>query len=75
MCGAENLAKMAPFMETFVSARTAASIVYQVIERASKIDSSSSEGKSFEGNIRGDIEFEDVHFSYPSRPDVQVKFR
>ena len=36
-----------------------------------EIDSMSPEGKRGD-RIRGDIVFEDVHFNYPSRPDVQV---
>lgn len=70
MCGAENLSKIAPFMEIFVTARTVASVVYGVIERKSKIDPSSN-GRSFP--IRADIRFGGVHFSYPSRPGAQVK--
>lgn len=68
MCGAENLSKIAPFMEIFVTARTAASVVYRIIERKSKIDT--CDGGKFP--LCEDIRFENVYFSYPSRPDVQV---
>lgn len=35
------------------------------------IDSRSAEGET-PGHLDGDIEFNDVVFAYPSRPDVQV---
>ena len=35
------------------------------------IDSMSSEGRSHE-KITGNVEFRDVHFTYPSREDVKV---
>ena len=50
---------------------SAARSVFRVIDRKSKIDSLSEKGvkpSSIEGNIR----FENVFFSYPNRPDVQV---
>ena len=37
------------------------------------IDSSSSEGFKPD-KLRGEVEFKNIHFSYPSRPDTQVRF-
>lgn len=43
-----------------------------MIDRKSKIDPLSTEGSSFRYGMKGEIEFQDVKFRYPSRPDVQV---
>ncbi|WOK97290.1 ABC transporter B family member 11-like [Canna indica] len=52
-------------------AREAATSIFAIIERKSKIDSSSNEGDVLE-DVRGDIKFQNVGFSYPSRPDVKI---
>ena len=39
--------------------------------QASEIDSSSNDGDTFD-DLQGNIEFKDVFFSYPARPDIQV---
>ncbi|KAM3333844.1 hypothetical protein ACQJBY_028744 [Aegilops geniculata] len=45
--------------------------VFEILDRKSKIDSSSEEGMVV-ANLRGDIEFQNVCFSYPLRPNVQI---
>lgn len=70
--GAENIAKTAPFLESFASARGSATSIFRVVDRSSKIDSMSSSGKTLNFSVQGNIAFKNVHFSYPSRPDVQV---
>jgi ATP-binding cassette subfamily B (MDR/TAP) protein 1 len=49
----------------------AADELFKTIDRASDIDSLSDTGKS-PGECRGDIEARNVHFAYPTRPDVPV---
>lgn len=66
------MARTAPFLEAFAAAQGCASSVFKVIDRASKIDSMSSDGKIMNFGVRGEIEFKDVHFCYPSRNDVKV---
>jgi ATP-binding cassette subfamily B (MDR/TAP) protein 1 len=51
--------------------RAAAAKLFETIDRIPDIDSGSPEGAKLE-NVEGEIEFEDVVFSYPSRPDVVV---
>lgn len=70
--GAENIAKTAPFLESFAAARGSATSIFRVVDRSSKIDSMSSGGKALNFSVKGNISFKNVHFSYPSRPDVQV---
>lgn len=69
----ESLARLPPFQEIFANARGAAVSIFAVIDRASEIDSMDPKGKILnESDIKGDIEFKNVSFSYPSRPDVPV---
>ena len=50
---------------------SAASLIYQVIERKPEIDSLSDEGEK-PLMLDGDIDFKGVQFNYPSRPDVDI---
>ncbi|CAM0882013.1 unnamed protein product [Alopecurus aequalis] len=45
--------------------------VFEILDRKSKIDSSSEEG-TVVGSVRGNIEFQNVYFYYPLRPSVQI---
>ncbi|KAG6474699.1 hypothetical protein ZIOFF_068637 [Zingiber officinale] len=45
--------------------------VFAVIRRVPKIDSGSSNGEVLE-NLSGDVEFRNVEFTYPSRPDNYI---
>ncbi|XP_064300539.1 ATP-binding cassette sub-family B member 5 isoform X11 [Phalacrocorax carbo] len=45
--------------------------VYQIINKKRLIDSSSKEGYKPDKLI-GEIEFRNIHFNYPSRPDVKI---
>lgn len=58
-------------LEAFSVARGAAYGIFHVIDQTSAIDSFSIEGYRPD-TINGDVEFKDVHFCYPSRPNVQV---
>lgn len=71
--GADNISKTAPFLESFALARGSATTIFNVIDRISKIDSMSDQGKVLNFGIKGNIQFKNVFFSYPSRPDVQVR--
>ena len=59
------------FFESFSVARGAASSVYQIVERTPSIDSSSTAGRRPD-KLQGNIQFENVHFNYPSRPEMLV---
>ncbi|XP_077124839.1 ATP-dependent translocase ABCB1-like isoform X2 [Ranitomeya variabilis] len=60
-----------PHINSINIARGAAFEIYKIINKPRLIDSGSSEGYKPEKLI-GDIEFKNIHFAYPSRPDVQV---
>ncbi|XP_075068303.1 ATP-binding cassette sub-family B member 5 isoform X2 [Mixophyes fleayi] len=58
-------------LEAFSIARGAAYGIFCVIDQISAIDSFSIEGYRLD-IIKGNVEFKDVHFCYPSRPNIQV---
>ncbi|XP_009905550.2 ATP-binding cassette sub-family B member 5 [Dryobates pubescens] len=71
LVGAFSLGQAAPNLESVANARGAAYEVFQVINKKRLIDSSSKEGYKPDRLI-GEIEFRNIHFSYPSRPDVKI---
>uniref|UniRef100_A0A3Q3Q392 ATP-binding cassette, sub-family B (MDR/TAP), member 4 n=1 Tax=Monopterus albus TaxID=43700 RepID=A0A3Q3Q392_MONAL len=71
LIGAFTLGQTSPNIQTFASARGAAHKVYSIIDHTPSIDSYSDAG--FKPDfIKGNIEFKNIHFSYPSRPDVKI---
>nr|XP_031359707.1 ATP-binding cassette sub-family B member 5 [Lonchura striata domestica] len=71
LVGAFSLGQAAPNLESMANARGAAYEVYKIINKKRLIDSSSKEGYKPD-KIIGEIEFRNIHFSYPSRPDVKI---
>uniref|UniRef100_A0A8C0AX13 ABC-type xenobiotic transporter n=1 Tax=Buteo japonicus TaxID=224669 RepID=A0A8C0AX13_9AVES len=71
LIGAFSLGQAAPNLESVANARGAAYEVYRIINKKRLIDSSSEEGYKPDKLI-GEIEFRNIHFSYPSRPDVKI---
>lgn len=68
--GAFALGQATPGFSNVATGKAAAARVYSVVDRISPIDPLDKSGKRIK--IEGDIEFKDVQFSYPSRPDVPV---
>ncbi|XP_065439340.1 ATP-dependent translocase ABCB1-like isoform X2 [Chrysemys picta bellii] len=60
-----------PYLESVANARGAAYEVYKVINKHRLLDSSAKEGYRPD-KLKGEIEFKNIHFSYPSRPDVKI---
>ncbi|XP_058739518.1 ABC transporter B family member 15-like [Vicia villosa] len=58
-------------MKYFSEAITAGERIKRVIERVPKIDSNSTKGEILE-NISGEVEFDNVEFSYPTRPETII---
>ncbi len=69
--GAMNIGQALPYVESFVVAKAAAATLFHVIDRTPVIDSSSDRGKRPK-SMTGKVEFRNVTFQYPSRPDVPV---
>ncbi|XP_067931736.1 ATP-dependent translocase ABCB1-like [Watersipora subatra] len=71
MVGSMSLGNAAPLLDSFSNARAAAGVLYETIDAEVEIDSNSDEGLKPE-SLEGNIEFRDIHFSYPSRQDVKI---
>jgi len=63
-----SLSQIAPRIETFSKATAAAQKIFQTIYRIPSIDSLSDEGERPK-DLEGNIEFKDVSFIYPARPE------
>ncbi|KAJ5729068.1 uncharacterized protein N7483_003576 [Penicillium malachiteum] len=66
------LSQVAPYVHVFSSAAGAAERLMVVINRESQIDGTSEIDDKYAPFDSEDIIFQDVHFSYPARPDVPV---
>ena len=69
--GVFSLGNAAPYFSTLATARAAAYEVFQIIDRVPSIDSSSDSGEK-PSKLVGDIEFKDIEFAYPSRPEAKI---
>ncbi|KAL7976656.1 hypothetical protein Chor_008605, partial [Crotalus horridus] len=71
LIGAFALGQASPNLENVANARGAAYQVFKIIKKPRPIDSSSTEGFKLD-KLRGEIEFKNIFFSYPSRPNIQI---
>ena len=71
MSGAYHLGNASPHLMVLLTARVAASTVYKTIERVPKIDPYSPDGRKVY-DLKGKIEFKNVSFRYPTRPEQKV---
>uniref|UniRef100_A0A151UEM9 ABC transporter B family member 9 n=1 Tax=Cajanus cajan TaxID=3821 RepID=A0A151UEM9_CAJCA len=52
-------------------AKDSAASIFEILDSKPTIDSSSDEGTTLD-TVKGDIEFQQVSFCYPTRPDIQI---
>ncbi|KAK5861234.1 hypothetical protein PBY51_022647 [Eleginops maclovinus] len=71
LTAAMNLGQASPCLEAFASGRASAKNFFDTIDRQPEMDCFSEEGHKLD-KVKGDIEFHNVTFSYPSRPDVEI---
>uniref|UniRef100_A0A8B9GKA4 ATP binding cassette subfamily B member 4 n=1 Tax=Amazona collaria TaxID=241587 RepID=A0A8B9GKA4_9PSIT len=71
LIGAFSIGQTAPSIEAFASARGAAYAIFNIIDNEPQIDSYSEAGYKPD-HIQGNLEFQNVYFNYPSRPDVEI---
>ncbi|XP_047550293.1 ATP-dependent translocase ABCB1 isoform X3 [Lutra lutra] len=71
LIGAFSIGQTSPSIEAFANARGAAYEIFKIIDSKPSIDSYSMNGHKPD-NIKGNLEFKNVHFSYPSRKEVKV---
>jgi ABC-type multidrug transport system fused ATPase/permease subunit len=66
-----SLGNAGPFFTILTTARAAAFEVFAIIDRQSLIDTLSEDGEKNE-KLDGSVEFSNVEFDYPSRPDTKI---
>ncbi|KAJ6712104.1 ABC TRANSPORTER B FAMILY MEMBER 2, partial [Salix purpurea] len=66
-----SLGMAAPDVSSFLRATAAAYPIFEMIDRSTSSKTSSKSAKNLE-KVDGHIEFKDVCFKYPSRPDVTI---
>uniref|UniRef100_A0A4W5MM91 Bile salt export pump n=1 Tax=Hucho hucho TaxID=62062 RepID=A0A4W5MM91_9TELE len=71
LIAALNLGQASPCLEAFAAGRGAATIIFETIDREPDIDCLSEAGYKLD-KVKGDIEFHNVTFHYPSRPEVVI---
>nr|XP_004662350.2 multidrug resistance protein 2-like isoform X2 [Jaculus jaculus]XP_045016354.1 multidrug resistance protein 2-like isoform X2 [Jaculus jaculus]XP_045016355.1 multidrug resistance protein 2-like isoform X2 [Jaculus jaculus] len=71
LMGTFSIGHTSPYIEAFSNARGAAYEIFRIIDNEPSIDSFSKKGHK-PHNIKGNLEFKNVHFSYPSRKEVQI---
>ncbi|XP_069637414.1 bile salt export pump isoform X2 [Haliaeetus albicilla] len=71
LVGALNLGQASPCLEAFATGRGAAANIFETIDEKPAIDCMSEDGYKLD-KVRGEIEFHNVTFHYPSRPDVKI---
>ncbi|KAI9291925.1 hypothetical protein K502DRAFT_320537, partial [Neoconidiobolus thromboides FSU 785] len=77
LTGSMVLGMASPYISAIATAQGAAAKLFEVIERESSIDpflitDEHLKNQSKISSVKGNITFENVQFSYPSRPDVQI---
>uniref|UniRef100_H3DMY6 Bile salt export pump n=1 Tax=Tetraodon nigroviridis TaxID=99883 RepID=H3DMY6_TETNG len=71
LIAAMNLGQASPCLEAFAAGRGAATIIFETIDREPQIDCLSEAGYKLD-RVKGNIEFHNVTFHYPSRPEVKI---
>ncbi|XP_074122727.1 ATP-dependent translocase ABCB1 isoform X3 [Sminthopsis crassicaudata] len=71
LIGAFSIGQASPSIEAFANARGAAYEIFRIIDNNPTIDSYSINGHKPD-NIKGNLEFKNVHFTYPSRKEVKI---
>ncbi|KAK2488631.1 hypothetical protein MC885_007996 [Smutsia gigantea] len=71
LVGAFSIGQTSPSIEAFANAKGAAYEIFRIIDNKPNIDSYSNNGHKPD-TIKGNLEFRNVHFSYPSRKEVKI---
>ncbi|TVY38694.1 Leptomycin B resistance protein [Lachnellula occidentalis] len=71
MIGAFSLGNVAPNVQAFTTAISAATKIFNTIDRVSPLDPTSTDGEILP-NVEGTIELKNIKHIYPSRPEVTV---
>ncbi|KAJ1814830.1 hypothetical protein LPJ56_004740, partial [Coemansia sp. RSA 2599] len=72
LVGGFMLSGAAPNISSISTAQGSAARVFSIIDRKSPIDPLDAETGKKVSKVHGEISFRNIHFSYPSRPDVPI---
>ncbi|WVZ75064.1 hypothetical protein U9M48_023156 [Paspalum notatum var. saurae] len=70
--GGVSLGSALSNVKYFSEATAAADRILEVVRRVPKIDSESGAGEELPGGVAGEVEFKNVSFCYPARPESPV---
>jgi ATP-binding cassette subfamily B (MDR/TAP) protein 1 len=70
LSGTSSLTGLSGTIASIAQSTAAAGTVFSIIDRTPKINN--EKGEKPKKNLKGDIEFRDVCFSYPSRPEIPI---
>ncbi|KAI4805871.1 hypothetical protein KUCAC02_010466 [Chaenocephalus aceratus] len=65
------MGKASSFTPDYAKAKIAAAQFFKLLDRIPKISTSHAVGEKWD-NFKGEIQFLNCNFTYPTRPDVQV---
>ncbi|POO00458.1 ABC transporter [Trema orientale] len=71
LMGGLSILSALPNLTAITEALAATTRILEIIDRVPAIDSEDRKGKAL-SYVRGEIEFKNIYFSYPSRPDTPV---
>ena len=71
LIGAFGLSGVGSNAAYFTAAQAAAYSIYEVLDREPEIDVTSDKGSK--SNLDGDISFQNINFTYPSRTEQEVR--
>ncbi|KAF0693595.1 Aste57867_15460 [Aphanomyces stellatus] len=71
MMASQGVGQTAGFLGDTDAAKKSASKIFSIVDRTPPVDSASDEGMT-PNTVTGKIEFKDVAFNYPSRPNLKV---
>nr|UOU03321.1 ATP-binding cassette subfamily B1-like 1 [Brachionus rubens] len=66
-----SIGQALPYLKELAESKGAAKKIFEILETKSKIDIYESTGKKLD-QIKGEIQFKNVHFSYPTRPEAKI---
>lgn len=66
-----SLGQVSSFAPNLAEGRAAISYIFELVDTISEIDPTSDEGHKLP-SCQGLVEFRDVQFTYPSRPDIKI---
>ncbi|KAM1758365.1 hypothetical protein ACFX11_007506 [Malus domestica] len=71
LMGGMSILSALPNLTAITEALAATTRILEMIDRVPSIDTEDKKGKAL-SHVRGETEFQDIYFNYPSRPDTTV---